>query len=700
MGRAPLFALDIGTRKIAGLLLDVKDNSYQISHAAMVEQSPGAMKDGQIHDIPAVGQKIAQVRDQLAQASGLELKAAAVAAAGRSLVTQYGRAATALRPTVGIDADLVQNLELQGVEEALGQVAGKNHRETYHCVGYHVVAYKLDDQYIGSLLGQKGHRAETEVICTFLPRVVVDSLQASLEVAGLEMASITLEPIAAINAIVPPTMRQLNIALVDIGAGTSDIAVTAEGFVIGFAMAPVAGDEITAQLAQHYLLDVATAEQVKRQLNQASIITCQDIIGNPLELHREQILEAIDPAIVELGETIATRVLELNEKPPQAVLCIGGGSLTPRLPQILAETLGIPAQRVGVRDREAIPQVTGGQELEGPMAVTPIGIALAAAQGRSMAVAKYWVNDQLYQTLHLKEATIGQLLLSCGFSANQLWGRPGRALTFTFNGQQRTIPGTLGRQAPITVDGQEGTLDSPVRPGARIFLGEPQPGFDAQIQVGDLLAPTEKIQVTINGINQELFTRVLCHGRPVAEDYQVQDGDVLQIQAQRTVADLLGEGEVSAQEIPYSVDGRLHYWPAGTQVLVNGHSVSIDYVVADGDEIQIIPAGAPTLEEVVKALGVPGSQMEILFNGERLSLSSPPISRLRVNGQPAQSQDLLQPHSQLEIVPQPTFILSDIFRFKAVELPRTGRLILRVNGEAAGFTTPLKEGDQVVMEVG
>ncbi len=101
-----------------------------------------------------------------------------------------------------------------------------------------------------------------ELIATFLPRVVVTGLFAVLQKAGLEPASLTLEPIAALEICVPPSgMRQLNLALVDIGAGTADIALVRRGRVFAYAMAPVAGDEITDTLCRQYLLDLTLEKQ-------------------------------------------------------------------------------------------------------------------------------------------------------------------------------------------------------------------------------------------------------------------------------------------------------------------------------------------------------------------------------------------------------------------------------------------------------
>ena len=87
-----------------------------------------------------------------------------------------------------------------------------------------------------SLEGHTGQVLEAAVVATFLPSEVVDSLYAVMVEAGLEVASLTLEPIAALNAAIPEDIRLLNLALVDIGAGTTDIALCRDGGVVGLSL--------------------------------------------------------------------------------------------------------------------------------------------------------------------------------------------------------------------------------------------------------------------------------------------------------------------------------------------------------------------------------------------------------------------------------------------------------------------------------
>ena len=95
-------------------------------------------------------------------------------------------------------------------------------------------------------------------------------------------------PIAALNVTIPQEYRSLNLALVDVGAGTSDIAITHKGSVTGYAMVPLAGDEISEHIAETYLLDFNTAESVKLRLTQKKAnISFKDILGNSYNLPAE-----------------------------------------------------------------------------------------------------------------------------------------------------------------------------------------------------------------------------------------------------------------------------------------------------------------------------------------------------------------------------------------------------------------------------
>ena len=103
---------------------------------------------------------------------------------------------------------------------------------------------------MGNLEGHKARTIGEDLIATFLPEDVVDGLYKAVELAGLSVANMTLEPIAAIQVAIPERFRMLNIALIDVGAGTSDSSITNDGCIIAYGMIPVAGDALT-EISDH-----------------------------------------------------------------------------------------------------------------------------------------------------------------------------------------------------------------------------------------------------------------------------------------------------------------------------------------------------------------------------------------------------------------------------------------------------------------
>ncbi|MDD3023054.1 MAG: pilus assembly protein PilM, partial [Syntrophomonadaceae bacterium] len=374
-----IFALDIGTRKIIGLLMQKNESGYEIMASEMIEHSTRAMMDGQIHDVEAVASTILAIKNKIEEQLHIKLETAAVAAAGRALKTAVGIISKKRAVLDEVSREEVRALEIEAVHQAqylLGQEEIKSKdRNNYFCVGYSVISYQLEDQEIINLVGQVGSEIGVKLIATFLPRVVVDSLFSSLKRVGLDIYSLTLEPIAALAITIPPGMRLLNLALVDIGAGTSDIAVVKNGNIFAYAMVPMGGDRLTELLAGRYLLDFNHAESIKRQLSSREEVEIRDVLGNQARLDSSELIKDLNPGIEQLVDEISRNILELNQKTPDAVICVGGGSMTPTLTAILADKLALPKNRVGIKTPESFENLKIEVDyLKGPQGVTPLGI--------------------------------------------------------------------------------------------------------------------------------------------------------------------------------------------------------------------------------------------------------------------------------------------------------------------------------------
>ncbi|WP_120188885.1 cell division FtsA domain-containing protein [Ammoniphilus oxalaticus] len=704
-----IFSLDIGTRAIVGMILQQTGDSLTIVDYESIEHRERSMLDGQIHHVSEVAESIACVRDRLVERNN-PLKYVSVAAAGRTLITTTASFEHAIAGYPLLNQNDTLSLELSAIQEAQKQIADK-HSDSgfrdYYCVGYSVINYYLDGEIIGNLIDQRGQSAKVEIIATFLPRLVVDSLMTALQKADLQMKTLTLEPIAAINALVPASMRKLNIALIDIGAGTSDIAITADGTIVAYGMVAVAGDEITEALSQAYLLDFNEAEQLKRVLAVQSEVRYTDILGMEHVAFAAEIIEQLNEVIEQLAEQITHKILELNEQAPQAVMLIGGGSLTPTLPESIAKKLQLPTSRVAVRGADAIKGLKVDEQLKGPEFVTPIGIAVAA-QRHPIKYVTVRLNDEEVRIFDLKKITVGDVLLHAGWDLRTVKPRPGLALSVVINGDVKFIPGKLGKPPLILINGQVGRLNSIVYDQDNLRIEAGADGQAPQVIVKDLIAEFGAMTIHLDDEVYPLQPMVLKNGKRCQPTDQVNDRDAFDIRWPQTVADVLkqtGYGDqVRSINCELKINGqtkRVKEHDTGWRL--NDEPASPQQSIREGDHLTFVQetgSKQPTVRTLITPEIAHLAQISVTFNGQPLSI---PLHRVTVllNGisadwdQPLQNGDIVE----LEIAKHPTRpVYHDVFAYTIADITKPdGAIHMKtlVNGKAADFQTALHDGDEI-----
>jgi len=704
-GEARLLALDIGTRKVTGLLLDLAGADRRVLAVETEEHRTRAMLDGQIHDIPKVAEIVNQVRSRLEQTAGCRLEAAAVAAAGRMLCTMRGKAHHQTDPVRRIEEQDVLQLEYAAVLEAQQQLFSapegrRSFSEQFHCVGFSVIGYFLDESRIGCLLGQRGTLAGCEVIATFLPRVVVDSLRGVLDAAGLRLQSLTLEPIAALRMVVPESLRKLNLALVDVGAGTSDIAITREGTAFAYDMVPEAGDEITEALCQSFLLDFMAAEELKRKLGGNTKLTIKNILGRKITPSAAEVKNALAPALEELGQKVATAILRHNGAAPQAVFCVGGGSLLPGLPAAIARHLGLEQSKVTVKGREITGLLPGpSRQYRGPELVTPLGIAYTALQREALHFWRVTVNGQNVDVMDLGRGTVAEALLAAGIGSRNLVGRLGGGVSVEVNGQLLTFPGEMGEPARITVNSLPASIDSKISQGDEVTWLPGKDGAAAVVNVAALLARLTPLRVKFNGKWHSLAPPVYRDGQQLTAGAALRDRDKLRVLKTVPLSLVLEQlnltQELDGGTIRVRVNGTEREVPYGPKAIrVNGRAAVRDTPVSDGDSVETSLDGFyPTVGNLTEAKP---EQIKLQVNGAPLLVPVREVFFVR-NGQDVTAEALLGGGDQVEIR-EVTYEVTVADLLNLVEwqrVPPSGgnRLVLKVNGRDAQFTTAVKDSD-------
>ena len=506
-----VFALDIGTRSIIGMVGIVEENKVKIIAIEREEHAERAMIDGQIENIEKVATLAGKVKKRLEDKIRFKLTKVCVAAAGRALRSKRAEFELELPGTQLIDDEIISRLEAGAITKAEEAFDAENEAaedtRRFYLVGYTVCQYFLDQYMISNLKDHRGRHVKVDLIATFLPSEVVESLYTTMNKIGLEVASLTLEPIAAINAAIPENIRLLNLVLVDIGAGTSDIAACTGGSVTGYTMATVAGDEITETIMKEYLVDFATAESIKAQLDGKQEITFADIMGLEHKISREEILQCIQGTSGFLCKEIANKVVEINGGSPSALFLAWGGSKLAGLKDGLTTALGMDANRVAVAGNYFRSSAFSDEyDLNNPEYATPLGIAISS--GLNM------INDSFRVTLNNKPAklfrsgsfTALNLLMMNGYNFRDILGRPGLNLTVTVNGRRKVFYGTSSEPATLLINQKEGKLSEVIHAGDSIDFVPAVQGIPAMACLGDIEGADTCVDITLNGIHASLKT--------------------------------------------------------------------------------------------------------------------------------------------------------------------------------------------------
>ena len=545
-----VFGLDIGTRSVVGTVgYRRPSGEFVIMAQKSAFHETRAMLDGQIHDISKVADTVFKVKYELEKELNATLDSVCIAAAGRVLKTVTVRMDYDLGDEMAVTEEMVYAMELMGMEQAHAKLRAEEKDGTeYFCVGYSVVKYYLGAIQLTKLEGHRGTKISADVLATFLPRDVIDGLYAVCDKAKLKVLNLTLEPIAAINIAIPEKFRLLNLSLVDIGAGTSDICITKEGSIIGYGMLPCAGDYLTESIMYALLTDFNTAEAIKLAYsNKKKKITYKDVMGTKQTIESSKIQEILDEPFKKLAKLIADKILELNggEK-VGAVFIVGGGGKNPAFAKLLAEAIGLPEQRVALRGEEVFSRIItpDGKHVKDPMLVTPIGICMNYFEQNNnfISVKMNGTDIKLYDNGKLN---VMDAIVSGGMSNNDIFPKRGADLKFYVNGKERVIRGKNGDSSVIIINGVEGSVTTPISNNDEITLTPSTAGEKAGCKISSLKEYNDGLYFIINGKQTRFEKKVTVNGKSVDSGYSICEGDEVRVPDYYTLEELLLQLKIS-----------------------------------------------------------------------------------------------------------------------------------------------------------
>lgn len=593
-----IFALDIGTRTIVGVLAKKTQTGCEVIDIETVAHEKRCMNDGQIEDIKTVSDEIKLVRKALEERNRILLKTACIAAAGRALKTVRNSWEYKLSAEKLITDEILSAAELDAVRKTCADFSAKNEAAAFYCVGHSVISLLLDGFKVTKPEGHRGECLTTEIIAAFLPAYVVESLCAAVDEAGIEIAGITLEPIAAMNAVIPQELRLINLALCDIGAGTSDVAVSRDGSVVAYGMATTAGDEITEVLMKELLVDFNTAEMIKTST--LDEIAYTDILLRENTISRSRVLEIIEPAAEELARVIAREIISANAKPPQAVFLVGGGSKLEGLTERVARELEMDASRIIAGKRELLRRISAPEKFNlGAEHTTPLGIALTYGEGVSYDYTTITVNGKKLRALDTNRLTVFELLNFAKIKPEELIAGAGKPLSFTLNGEKTTLRGKPAKPSEILVNGEISSLNTVVTKGDEVVITPAKRGENASARLSDYfdLHTTRAFNVSVFGEKQRAGFLIMFNGKEALGERRINEGDEISLVERDTLEKLMNSLGIEEK------------------VTLNGEAANGSEVLRSGDVIeraaQITEETAPAEETAVQ----PTENPKITING-------------------------------------------------------------------------------------
>ncbi len=363
-----IVGLDVGTTKICAVVGEVVNGELEI-RGVSTSASTGLRK-GVVVNIESTVESIKNALKTAESFTGVEINAVYVGIAGGHIkgFNSYG--------AVGIRGKEVSHTDVERVLESAKAVYVPLDREVLHVIP---TGYVLDSQNgINDPIGMSGVRLEAKVYIVTGAVTSVQNLLKCCEKVGLEVIDIVFEPLASAGATLTEDEKELGVAIVDIGGGTTDIILYKDGWLRHTSVLGIGGNHFTNDIAVGLRISVSEAERIKKSLGTATINMVNDseeidIIqaGQGRKILRRCLSEIIQPRTEELLDLIKGELISCSgyDIAATGVVLTGGGSLLEGLDSMAEAVLGLPV-RIG------FPKYVKGctDIINNPMYATGVGL--------------------------------------------------------------------------------------------------------------------------------------------------------------------------------------------------------------------------------------------------------------------------------------------------------------------------------------
>lgn len=367
--------LDVGTTKVCAVIGEVTPAGGLDVIGIGTSPSRGLRK-GVVVNIDSTVEAIKKAVGEAEQMAGVEVGSVLAGVSGGHIRGVNSRGVVAVS---GKNKE-VGPADLERALEAARALNLPPDREIIHVLPQ---AYVVDDQDgVKEPLGMSGVRLEVEVHIVTAAVTSVQNVIRSVNRAGLTVQDIVLEPLASSEAILSSDEKELGVLLIDMGGGTTDVALFRDGAIWHTAVLPLGGDHISNDIAVGLRTPTAEAEELKKRhgcaltalVREEETVAVPSVGGRkPRELSRQILSEIIQPRVEEIFTLVARDLARagLEDAPAAGVVVTGGTAIMDGVPELAGQVFDLPVRR-------GVPEGVGGlgDVVQSPIFATAVGLAL------------------------------------------------------------------------------------------------------------------------------------------------------------------------------------------------------------------------------------------------------------------------------------------------------------------------------------
>ncbi len=374
--------LDLGSTKVTAVVAEVDGSSIEILGVGNV--ACRGLRKGVVSNIEWTVRSIREAVEAAQTMSGIEIGSVAVGVAGshvRSLPSEG---------ICAISGREVRHADLERVLEGARAIPVDADRMILHALPREYVVDNQDG--IRDPIGMSGVRLQARVNLITAATSCVQNVVRCVERSGMSVSQVVLQPLASADAVVSEDEKEIGVAVIDIGGGTTDVVMYSDGGVSFVTVIPAGGNNVTSDVAAGLRTPMAEAERLKRNFGCAlgrMIADDEEIevpgVGGhgPRRVPRRVLSDIIEPRVEEIFNAVRARMEEtgLLEQISSGCVLTGGGALMEGMVECAEEILGMPVRLGFPIGLEGMYQLVQGPQYATAVGLVRFGAAQLAESG-------------------------------------------------------------------------------------------------------------------------------------------------------------------------------------------------------------------------------------------------------------------------------------------------------------------------------